>query len=115
MEKNLAYIHSKGNDVWVDTFSKVFNYEFLRSQTSIETKAIDLNSVDFVLHSNDTKEKLLIPLTVMIKEQDGQGAVSAQALDGHALKAWSCASDKWCVDVGAYDQQVHVSWSNKSH
>jgi len=115
LETNLAYIHSKADDVWVDTFSNVFNYLFLRSQTSIETKASTQNSLDFVLHNIDLKKKLSIPLTVIIKAQPGQGVVSAQGSDGRALKAWGCASDKICVDMDSYEENVHVQWTTSPH
>ncbi|MFI5205415.1 MAG: hypothetical protein ACHQVK_00585, partial [Candidatus Paceibacterales bacterium] len=110
LEENLAYIHSKSEDVWVDTFSKVFDYMFLRSQTTIETKSLTKNTLVFVLHNNDQKAILSLPLTVVIKTNAGDSLKSASGEDGHALKAWACGADKLCVDVDSYDENIHVQF-----
>ena len=108
LESYLEYIHSKSGDVWVDTFSRVFEYMFLRSQTTVETRGFTGNSIDFVLHNNKQGEKLSAPLTVVVKLEDGEGLKSAKAADGHVLKAWPCAASELCIDVDTYDQNVHV-------
>ncbi len=110
LESYLSYIHSKSDDVWVDTFSHVFDYMSLRSQTTVETKGATDNSVDFVLHNSDPKIKLSGTLTVVIKAGAGAAGPSATETDGHALKAWSCAADQICVDADSYDDNIHLQW-----
>ena len=110
LKQHLAYIHSKPGDVWVDTFSNVFEYLSLRRQTKIVVKALAANSIDFILH-NDKLHKLLMPLTVVVKPpREADGVRSASGADGHILKAWFCAADKICVDVDSYDENIHVQW-----
>lgn len=110
LESYLSYIHSKSEDVWVDTFSNVFEYMFLRSQTTIETKGFTNNSIDFVLHNNDQNFKLSSPLTVVIKTQTGSVVKSATGAGNHSLKAWSCGADELCVDVDSYEENIHVQY-----
>ena len=55
LEKHLAYIHSKSDDIWVDTFSNVFEYLRLSEQTKIEIKGLSDGSADFVLHGRNQK------------------------------------------------------------
>jgi len=112
LESYLSYIHSKSEEVWVDTFSNVFEYMSLRLQTTIETKEFNEDSFDFVLHNNDVKTKLSRPLTVVIKTGTGNSLKSASGADGHALKAWACATDSICVDVDSYDENIHVQFTN---
>ena len=113
LEAYLSYIHSKSDDIWVDTFSHVFEYLSLRSHTTIETKTFGADSIDFVLKADEPQAQLSEPLTVVIKTEMGEGVRSAKAGDGHALKAWSCAPDKICVDVDAYDKNIHVQWGSE--
>ena len=110
LDSYLSYIHSRSDDIWVDTFSNIFEYLFARSQTKIETKNFISHSIDFVLHNDTPGKKLSEPLTVVITTGEGTSVRSAQSADGHALKAWSCAADKICVDVDSYDQNIHVQW-----
>jgi len=110
LESYLSYIHSKSDDIWVDTFSNVFEYMSRRAQTKIETKSSADHSIDFVLHNDNPQAKLSAPLTVIVKTAAGASMSSASAADGHALKSWSCASDKLCVNVDAYEENVHVQW-----
>lgn len=112
LDAYLSYIHSKSEDVWVDTFSNVFNYMSLRKQTKIETKGFTDNSIDFILHSDKPGANLSLPLTVIVKTEPGVSVKSASEADGHALKAWSCASDKLCIDVDSYEKNIHVQWEN---
>ncbi|MDE1920770.1 MAG: polysaccharide deacetylase family protein [Candidatus Omnitrophica bacterium] len=111
LEKHLSYIHSKSNEIWVDTFSKVFEYMAQRAHAKIETRSSAAGSIDFVLHSDNPKEKLSVPLTVVVKEPEGANFKSAVGRDNHPLKAWSCAASKLCVDVDAYEENVHVEWN----
>jgi hypothetical protein len=111
LEAHLAYIHSRSEDVWVDTFSNVFEYMSLRARTKIKTKVFTEDSIDFVLHSDKSEGKLSIPLTVVIKIETGVSVKSASSADGHALKAWSCATDQVCVDADSYDDNIHVQWT----
>ena len=108
LDKNLAYIHSKSDEVWVDTFSNIFDYMVLRSHTTVETKSFSRDSIDFVLHNNALKEKLSVPLTVAVNIEAGGNLKSASGADGRALKAWLCAADRFCVDVDSYDENIHV-------
>jgi len=110
LEAYLSYIHSRSDDVWVDTFSNVFEYMSLRSRTTIETKALTADSVDFVLHNNGSKEKLSVPLTVIVKTGPGFSGPSASGPDGHVIKAWGCGTDKLCVDVDSYDENIDIKW-----
>jgi hypothetical protein len=113
LEAHLSYIHSKSDDIWVDTFSHVFEYLSRRTQTKIETKAsATADSLDFVLRSDNQQSKLSVPLTVIVKIQEGLSMKSVTGADGHALKAWSCAAHKLCIDVDAYDDNVHVAWGS---
>jgi hypothetical protein len=112
LETHLSYIHSKSDDIWVDTFSNVFNYMSLRAQTKIETKSFTDNSIDFILHGNNVKGQLTVPLTVVIKTQAGVSLKSVQGADGRNLKAWPCGADKLCVDADSYDEKIHVQWGN---
>ncbi len=112
LESYLSYIHSKADDVWVDTFSNVFNYMSLRAQTRIETKSFTADSLDFVLHNDKSQEKLSRPLTVVVETQEAASVKSAGTSKGHALKAWSCATQELCIDVDSYDENVHVQWTN---
>jgi len=111
LDQNLSYIHSKTDDVWVETFSHVFEYLARRKNTTIETTTSGNNSVDFILHAAKP-EKLPQPLTVVIKTPAGStlSSASAAATDGHQLKAWNCETDKICVDVDAYEEGVHLQW-----
>jgi len=111
LDANLAYIHSRSDDVWVDTFSHVFEYLSLRTRTKIETRSFTGNSIDFVLHSDSSEIKPAVPLTVVIKTGLGASAVKASGADGHALKAWTCGQDKACVDVDSYDENIHLQWA----
>ncbi len=106
---HLSYIHSKSDEVWVDTFSNVFEYMSLRAQTKIETKSFTADSIDFVLH-HDKQQKMSEPLTVVVKTPEGSKVKSAVEEGAHALKVWSCAADKLCVDVDSYEKNVHVEW-----
>jgi len=110
LESYLSYIHSRSDDVWVDTFSNIYEYLFARSQTKIETRNFTAHSIDLVLHGNMPGTKLSAPLTVVIATQGGTTPGSAQSADGHTLKAWVCAADKLCVDVDSYDQNIHVAY-----
>jgi hypothetical protein len=111
LDAHLAYIHSKADEVWVDTFSNVFDYLSQRAQSKIETKNSTAGSIDFVLHGNDPQEKLTLPLTVIVKTLPGAKLKRAQSADGHVLKAWGCAEDKLCVDVDAYEEDTRLEWS----
>ena len=113
LETNLAYIHSKSDDVWVDTFSNVFEYLYLRSQTKIETKAFSNDSIDFVLHNAKSSDRLSMPVTVIVKVQEGAQLKSVAGSTGHAVKSWSCAPDKLCIDVDSYDEDIHAVWGGK--
>lgn len=110
LDDHLSHIHSKVNDVWVDTFTDIFEYMSRRSYTTIETKDSSGHSVDFVLHNFREGQKLTIPLTVIVKTGDGKTVISAQSADGRVPKAWACAPDKICIDVDSYDQTIHVQW-----
>lgn len=110
LESYLAYIHAKSDAVWVDTFSNIFDYLALRKQTSIETKNFSKDSIDFILHVADSKTVLMAPLTVIIKPEAGAVLKSAKTKKGKALKAWGCETDKMCVDVDAYNEEVHVQF-----
>jgi peptidoglycan/xylan/chitin deacetylase (PgdA/CDA1 family) len=108
LEKNLAYIHSKSGDTWVDTFTHVFEYLYQRAETQIETTASTPGSTDFILR-NRLQKKLAAPLTVVVKTKAGVKNGSAYA-GGRKLKAWPCGADILCIDVDAYDINVHVQW-----
>ena len=114
LEAHLAYIHSKEADVWVDTFSNIFNYMAQRKDTKIETKSFTANSIDFVLHSDKPQVKLSHPLTVIVKVLSGSSVKSAKSADGHPLKAWVCASDHLCIDVNTYDEDINMQWVQAS-
>jgi len=114
LEQNLEYIHSKSNDVWVDTFSHVFEYLSLRSHTTVEIKNFTADAVDFVLHNDQPQVKLSSPLTVILKTQTGLNVPSVQGADGHKIKAWSCDTDKLCVDVDSYEENIHLQWGLKN-
>jgi peptidoglycan/xylan/chitin deacetylase (PgdA/CDA1 family) len=114
LEDYLAYIHSKNDEVWVDNFSNVFNYMSERTQTVVETKAFTEISVDFVLHNDKSKERLTAPLTVMVRMPAGMNVKSALTDDGRTLKVWPCATERLCVDVDAYDENVRVQWGKVS-
>lgn len=110
LETNLAYIHSKANDVWLDTFTHVFDYLARRSQTKIEVKNTNDNSVDFALHTDKPQEDINLPMTVVIKVPGGSSLKTAVEQSGGSLKAWACAANKLCVDVSVFDKNVHVEW-----
>ena len=110
LENHISYIHSRSNDIWVDTFTNVFEYLHLRSQIKIETKDFSLDSTDFTLHNNASSKKPLLPLTVVLKAPDGENIKSAKATSSHNLKAWSCDTDRLCVNVDSYDENIHVQW-----
>jgi len=114
LESYLSYIHSRSDEVWVDTFSNIFEYMFLRSQTKIETKNFTANSIDLVLRNSVPGTKISIPLTVVVRVPNPTDGESALTTDGHKLKAWSCAADKLCVDVDSFDENIHVQWENKN-
>ncbi len=110
LEAYLSYIHSRSDDIWVDTFSNVFEYMSRRALTKIETKGFTEDTIDFVLHNDRSREKLSVPLTVVIRVQPGESVESANGANGRKFKAWNCAADKICVDVDAYDEKVHVQY-----
>jgi tetratricopeptide (TPR) repeat protein len=112
LDKHLAYIHSKSDDVWVDTFTHVFEYMRLRSATTIETQAFSDGSADFVLRTDSPVKKLLLPLTVVLKTPEGAKLISVHTAAGHKIWTWSCAVDRLCVDVDAYDDPIHVEWGS---
>ena len=107
LDAHLSYIHAKLNDIYVDTFTHVFEYMRYRKLTTIEIKGFSSNSADFVLHGNIPGKKLTRSLTVVLKMNVG-AAVSAQTESGHKLKTWVCAVDRLCVDVDSYDENIHV-------
>ncbi|MDE2027989.1 MAG: polysaccharide deacetylase family protein [Candidatus Omnitrophica bacterium] len=109
LEKHLAYIHSKSDDVWVDTFSHVFEYMAARAHTTIEVKNFDVNTIDLILHSNRLRASLPLPLTVIVKTKDTTG-VKSVIQNGQALKSWACAADRLCFDAAAYDSDIRVTW-----
>jgi len=111
LEEHLSYIHSKSHDVWVGTFTRIFEYLRLRSETKIEIKAFSDGSADFVLHADKLDKKLSDTLTVVLKTQEGAKVVAVHNTNGHKLWAWSCASDRLCVDVDAYEDNVHIEWT----
>jgi peptidoglycan/xylan/chitin deacetylase (PgdA/CDA1 family) len=113
LEAHLAYIHSKADDIWVDTFSHVFEYLLLRTKTKVKISHFTSDTIDFVLHQDGPQVKLSVPLTVIIKTEAGASFQSATSADGRALKAWVCAADKLCIDVDSYEN-VHVQWKNPS-
>lgn len=110
LDEHLSYIHSKLNDIYVDTFSHVFEYLQVRHKTRLEIRGFSSNSAEFVLRGGIFKEKLSIPLTVVLKAH-AQGNMSAQTQDGKKLYVWSCAIDQLCVDVSSYDQNILVQWT----
>jgi len=110
LNEHLSYIHTKSNEVWIDTFTNIFTYVWRVAQTNIVIKMFSDNSAEFVLQGTPQHVKLALPLTVVLKAQEGVKVKSAQAQDGHTLKAWTCASSRLCVDVDAYDEDVHVQW-----
>jgi hypothetical protein len=110
LEKHLSYIHEKSDDVWVDTFSHVFEYMAQRKQADIETKDSTANSIDFLLHANTPKAKLTVPLTVVVKTQAADNVKSVTTADGRQLKAWPCGPEKLCVDVDSFNDTIHVVW-----
>jgi peptidoglycan/xylan/chitin deacetylase (PgdA/CDA1 family) len=114
LESYLSYIHSKSGDVWVDTFSNIFDYMSLRSQTKIETKNFTADSIDFDLHNDNPQAKLSVPLTVIVKTDAGVGVKSAGGASGHVIKAWACDTGKLCVDVDAYDENIHLLLSKST-
>ncbi|MBF0570026.1 MAG: polysaccharide deacetylase family protein [Candidatus Omnitrophica bacterium] len=112
LDAHLSYIRSKSNDVWVDTFSKVFEYLSLRSQTEIEVRDQTADAVDFILHNKGPEKDFSAPLTVALRMKDPGSVVrSAKTADGQALKAYSCGSGYSCVDVGSSEKNVHVEWA----
>jgi len=115
LDKNLAYIHSKADDVWVDTFYNVFSYLSLRTKTKINIKDFSAASAEFVVHADTSDKQLSNPLTVVLNIPAGAKVSLVQAADGHVLKSWSCAADKWCVDVDSNDEDIHVQWGNDSN
>jgi len=110
LEKNLAYIHSKDDQIWVDTFTHVFEYLAMRNHTKIETKDLTSDSIDFDLQDTVSSDKLSLPLTVIIKAQGVVNIKSAYSSSNHKLKAWVCDTNKICVDVDAFHEDVHVQW-----
>ena len=109
LDAHLTYIHSKSNNVYVDTFSHVFEYLKLRLNTKINIKNFTTNSADFILYADTPEGKLTRPLTVVLKAQVGPG-VSALTSDGRKLKTWVCDVDKLCVDVDSNYENIHVQW-----
>jgi peptidoglycan/xylan/chitin deacetylase (PgdA/CDA1 family) len=109
LDAHLAYIHSRSHDVYVDTFSHIFEYLQLRRNTRIVIKGLSRDSADIILHSDSPGNKLTRDLTVVLRAQV-RGQVSAKTAGGRDLKAWSCDLDKCCVDVDSYDEKVHVQW-----
>ena len=79
-------------------------------KTTIETKGFTVNTIDFVLRNKGQKDKMSLPLTVAVKTETGASVALASSADGHALKAWPCATDKLCIDVDSFDQNIHVQW-----
>jgi hypothetical protein len=111
LDAHLGYIHSKADEIWVDTFSNVFGYLSLRAHTTVETKNSKADAIDFDLHLDKEYNNRLVPLTVVIKTGAGVSKISATAQDGHALKAWLCAIDQVCIDVDAYNKNIHLQWA----
>jgi len=112
LEEYLAYIHSKSDDVWVDTFSNIFGYMARRAQSTIEVKGSGENFIDFVLHNDKSQGKLFMPLTVVIKSPEGSNVKTARSADGQSVKAWPCGTEKLCVDVVSFDTNIHVQWES---
>jgi len=110
LETHLAYIHSKSDDIWVDTFSNIFAYLLRRMQTKIDIKEVSASSAEFILHNAVAGIKLSSPLTVVLKTPEGAKIKSVQTDNHHTLKAWGCAAGRLCVDVDSYDDDVHVQW-----
>jgi peptidoglycan/xylan/chitin deacetylase (PgdA/CDA1 family) len=110
LEKHLAYIHDRSNDVWVDTFSNVFAYLSQRAQTTIEIKGFTVGWAEFILHNANAQIKLSCPITVVLKTPQGVKIKSVHTSDDHMLKAWVCAADKLCVDADLYDEDIRVQW-----
>ena len=98
LESYLSYIHSKSDDVWVDTFSNVFEYMSRRLQTKIETKSFTENSIDFVLHNDKAQGKIIHSFNSGRKKYKRESRVkSASSADGHALRAYGLALRISCV------------------
>jgi len=115
LETHLAYIHSKEDAVWVDTFSRIFEYLSLRKHASIQNKSFSNDSADFVLHNDSPGIKLSYPLTVVLKVKGKVNVKSAQTASHHQLKVWSCDINQLCVDVDSYNDNIHVEWGNDKH
>ncbi len=109
LDAHLSYIHSKSNDVYVDTFSNIFEYLKLRQNIKIEIKNYSSNSADFVLYADTREDILTRPLTVVLKAKVGP-VVSALTANGRKLKTWVCDVDKLCVDVNSNNENIHVQW-----
>jgi len=112
LESHLAYIHSRSNDIWVDTFSHVFEYMDLRHRTIIETKSYSEGSADFILRNDSPGKKILFPVTVILKTQNEAITASSHSSEGRKLLTWSCGSNKLCVDVDSFNENIHVEWGN---
>ena len=85
LEEHLSYIHSKSNDIYVDTFSHIFEYQQLLQKTSIKLKDYSARSASFLLLSDSPGTKLSRPLTVVLKAQQ-VAIASAQFSNGHNFK-----------------------------
>ncbi len=112
LESYLFYIHSKSWDIWVDTFSNVFEYMAARAHATLETKSTTDHSIDFVLHNDKLQAKPPVPLTVVLKAAAGATIKADGGADGHALKAWACDVDEICVDVDTYEENIHLQWGS---
>ncbi len=111
LDKHLAYISSRAQDIWVDTFYNVFEYLALRKDATVERKDVTPTLADVVVHCHSDGKVLPQPLTVVlgVAEAAPRG-VSARSPGGAALRSWPCAEKSVCVEVNVCETPVNVSW-----
>ncbi|MBF0491022.1 MAG: polysaccharide deacetylase family protein [Candidatus Omnitrophica bacterium] len=109
LNAHLGYIHSKLDDVWIDTFATIAKYQSLRGQTKVEVKNLKGRSADFILH-NPSVPKGASRLTVVLKTESADSVKSATTAGGRRLKAWSCDAKALCVNVDSYEENIHLEF-----
>ncbi|MFH1360465.1 MAG: polysaccharide deacetylase family protein [Candidatus Omnitrophota bacterium] len=111
LEKHLAYIDEKKEDIWVDTFRNVYLYLLERKTTDIEIKNTGDQGVTFRLIKTENIDPLSCPLTVIVDTGDIQPN-QALAIQEEEMKAIPVriSDKKLYVNVIPQGQTIHVEW-----
>ena len=107
-ESHLTYAKKHEKDLWIDTFGNIGSYIKQRDATAIKDIKIGSNSVSFTLDCKLSKEKVKVPLTLVILTENK--VIEAKAKRGRESLPVTISNKQIMVNCVPGSRRVTVKW-----